>query len=1075
MFTAGFKQSPFFRTLSLAVVFCFAATILPSQTVFAQSFYLPPPGAMISPSAAYMPVTMKGMVVHPENPLLFDFIIDSGKSGLKLDSPAFKTESQKLIKYFLAALTIKEEDLWVNLSPYEKNRIMPEALSKTDMGRDMLAQDYLLKQLTASMLYPEKELGKKFWDRVYAKIQKKYGTVDIPVDTFNKVWIVADSAKVVQRNNAAYVVGWRLKVMLEEDYLALDKNSAILGRAPTRGAPTPSGDDKVGNTVVGAVVGAPLVGARHRDVAAHTLASQAVKEIIIPEIEKEVNQGKHFSQLRQMFYSMILASWYKSALKDALLNKVYTNQSKISGVKTADPAIKEKIYEQYLKAFKQGVFNYIKENTDPITEETTLRQYFSGGVVANFSSPAIVSPANISQLDGPAALVPVAASPVRPLSGQTDAEPVNLVIQNFFVHPVSDNTKMYALSRYTNQLMNEKVAAMLGVKVGVKTHEIYCLVKDAQAGRAEDIIAFLFVPRNSPDILFVFTSDSAREQYSTSLDQGIIDELKRQDIFLIYGRKIAEGKSEHNLIFPQGVTAVKSEGGAIVLRDRRNLSEIAALVVDWINKIPAGEIAKANKSKTTTLDNKWSQNSLYSLSDARIAEQNTRTVLRLLQMAGETDAELRQMIRDEIGESGKAALGLWKGVRKVWYKRYPRVSSKPNPAGEPAKELWNLLYPKTAAAASPVELNVGLRPMIHSLDGGRELIAVEVDEAERRDLAAILGMKPADFEPRLYIVTDSLEQFLYFVIYKMSPDQKQAKATIVYPEEQTAASRALRNVLKQIISGTQPDLVFADSIPVPKGVVIAYDAIDHTITLTRPTAASPAQASRAAVAEQVLDFLNQVPTVEDAAVNKGGTENFQGKILNKNLYSEVDAIKAAKNIMAALRVLQAAGEADPELIKMIRKDIGETARQALNLWSIKRKVWYKAPHGIFSKNNPAKRPAFELWKMLYPEPDEAATAAALPKQEPIDVSDSAQLLNPREKKAVQEIRWHLGKYGIGPEDFIGQDIILHNGERTLRLSYNPAVREEIFDSEREMADMLTSFGFKIKIVESSDLAHFISI
>ena len=33
---------------------------------------------------------------------------------------------------------------------------------------------------------------------------------------FNKVWIVADKAKVLERNNTAYVVGAHLKVMLEE-------------------------------------------------------------------------------------------------------------------------------------------------------------------------------------------------------------------------------------------------------------------------------------------------------------------------------------------------------------------------------------------------------------------------------------------------------------------------------------------------------------------------------------------------------------------------------------------------------------------------------------------------------------------------------------------------------------------------------------------------------------------------------------------------------------------------------------------------------------------------------------------
>ena len=37
------------------------------------------------------------------------------------------------------------------------------------MGRDMLGQDYILKQITASLIYPESNLGKKFWDKYTQK------------------------------------------------------------------------------------------------------------------------------------------------------------------------------------------------------------------------------------------------------------------------------------------------------------------------------------------------------------------------------------------------------------------------------------------------------------------------------------------------------------------------------------------------------------------------------------------------------------------------------------------------------------------------------------------------------------------------------------------------------------------------------------------------------------------------------------------------------------------------------------------------------------------------------------------
>ena len=89
------------------------------------------------------------------------------------------------------------------------------------MGRDLLAEDYMLKQITASLIYPESQLGKEFWKKVYAQAQAQYGTTNIPINTFNKVWIVPEKAVVYENGGVAFVLENHLKVMLEEDYLSL--------------------------------------------------------------------------------------------------------------------------------------------------------------------------------------------------------------------------------------------------------------------------------------------------------------------------------------------------------------------------------------------------------------------------------------------------------------------------------------------------------------------------------------------------------------------------------------------------------------------------------------------------------------------------------------------------------------------------------------------------------------------------------------------------------------------------------------------------------------------------------------
>jgi len=330
-----------------SLVFIFLANICGPLPAQAMDFSLPAPGMMVPLSAPFNPPILKGIKVHPNQPFKFDFILDQG------DTHYSQAETTKLIKYFLASLTTPEQDLWVNLSPYEKNRIIPQSFGLTEMGRDLLAEDYMLKQITSSLIYPEGNTGKKFWARVYAQATQKFGTTNIPINTFNKVWIVPQKAVVYENAKAgtAYVVDAKLKVMLEEDYLSAQKHGS---------------DD-------------------HRN----SIGSDILRQIVIPELNHEVNYGQNFAQLRQVYNSLVLATWYKKKIKDSILSQVYADKKKVVGVEplvslrgaAGDAAISdtEYIYQRYLQAFKKGVYNYIKDDIDPATQQSIPRKYFSGG------------------------------------------------------------------------------------------------------------------------------------------------------------------------------------------------------------------------------------------------------------------------------------------------------------------------------------------------------------------------------------------------------------------------------------------------------------------------------------------------------------------------------------------------------------------------------------------------------------------------------------------------------------------------------------------------------------------------
>ncbi len=341
MFSLKSKGKSTLRIIVSFVVVAFLSTSVVTPASYAQAVNLPKPGTMVMTSPAFTPAMLRGITIDSENPFRFDFIVDNGDTGLKGD--ALKAESEKLIKYFLASMTVPEKDLWVNLSPFEGERVINEEFAQTDMGRDFLAQDYMLKQLAASLIYPDDEkTGKPFWTKIHEEVYAKTGETEI--DTFNKVWIMPEKSVVVENGATAMVVESHLKVMLEQDYLALQEENV------------------------------------DADVTAST---EAFKEIVLPVIEKEVNEGANFAALRQVFNSLILAAWFKNTLKDSILTQAYADQSKIEGIDDVAETTKDEIYDQYMAAYKKGVYNMIREDFDEATQQLVPKKYFSGGITGN--------------------------------------------------------------------------------------------------------------------------------------------------------------------------------------------------------------------------------------------------------------------------------------------------------------------------------------------------------------------------------------------------------------------------------------------------------------------------------------------------------------------------------------------------------------------------------------------------------------------------------------------------------------------------------------------------------------------
>ena len=190
-----------------------------------------------------------------------------------------------------------------------------------------------------------------------------YGTTQMPVNTFNKVWIMADRAEVFEHNQTAFVVDSHLKVMLEEDYLALTKNTQPVSSRST------------------------VIPAKRNPY--HCVLKSSDKSSF-PNLKKKSTPAR-ILPICVKFLIPSFSSWYKKNLKEALLNQVYADKAKVKGINLNDPTIKQQIYEQYLKAYKKGVFNYIKEDVNAVNGETMPRKYFSGGINEAMAAKPVIT------------------------------------------------------------------------------------------------------------------------------------------------------------------------------------------------------------------------------------------------------------------------------------------------------------------------------------------------------------------------------------------------------------------------------------------------------------------------------------------------------------------------------------------------------------------------------------------------------------------------------------------------------------------------------------------------------------
>ncbi|TRZ48360.1 toll/interleukin-1 receptor domain-containing protein [bacterium] len=354
----------------------------------------------------FTPVIIRGIHIPKDNAAHLSFVIDSG--NVDQTTALHQKEFNKVIDYFKTALAVKEEHLWVNLSAFESNRMLPKELEGTVMGRDLLDQDCLLKRFTASLLHPDHYIGRQYWNKVYQKSEELFGTSEIPLNTYQKVWVFPKHAEVYEGSGAEILPELRAffpnVVIQPSDQIGFLVESEL-------DVKTETDLFAINHTIANP-------DSRFNLINEFTLA--LFQELVLPVIKKEVNFGRHFSSLRQMYHSMVLACWAKSLsdISDDLkvyidtndpknstltfehIQSVNLNSSPENPLSTFDEELKEwgkkqidhvdpgnqafkirenrEFYEEYIKMYRNGIYRCARTHT--INGKKTIRMYFSGAL-----------------------------------------------------------------------------------------------------------------------------------------------------------------------------------------------------------------------------------------------------------------------------------------------------------------------------------------------------------------------------------------------------------------------------------------------------------------------------------------------------------------------------------------------------------------------------------------------------------------------------------------------------------------------------------------------------------------------
>ncbi|MDD5566127.1 MAG: hypothetical protein PHG31_04480 [Candidatus Omnitrophica bacterium] len=384
------------KSLSLLMIFCF---LLSQPVGFCQTIAQLDMSQHMGVSSGTSTVTEISRPIHlrycayePASNQ-FRILVDKGDAS-DISQKLLGSATQQLLDYFFIGIALPNNSFWVNLRPDAEDKILDKDLSTTKMGKVLLEADLQLKKDTAQLVSPNTTEGSEYWAKLYKKAEELFGSSDVEIPTTVRPWIVPDEILIRQTPDSAYIYKATLKVLLEQDYL---KGSELYN---------------------------------FKDERLKTLneyAAQLMRQLIIPRLTREVNSAARYAELRQVYYSLIFAQWFKQQFSGRYGSYAGLVDKKIlSGIDLGTSWSKSTYFKEYLASVQRGEFKITAPHAGA---GKALRTYFAGGIgFTDLMTGALPSAMTVSRLQ----VQPV--SRMAPISGIEGISPITQIAS---VRPVA--------------------------------------------------------------------------------------------------------------------------------------------------------------------------------------------------------------------------------------------------------------------------------------------------------------------------------------------------------------------------------------------------------------------------------------------------------------------------------------------------------------------------------------------------------------------------------------------------------------------------------------------------------------